>query len=466
MKKQVFKVLHHVFPRSLFALAITEIFILVAAYSIGLHIYTESSAIDTSYAIEFLIALLWAFLVITSMMTIGLYWRDNIQDKIGRLFRIIASFAIGFLMLSITLKFFYKKSDLNFDSDIFLVFTGLGFVGVLLVRSLFYAVVSQDFMKKKILVIGAGEKASQLLEPEMQDINFVGFIPFSDNFIKLPNERLLAHSIPLVDIAKNYDVDGIVVALDERRNKIPVEELIECKMNGIKILELSEFFEIHRKQLNINDLTPSSIIFSNGFRRAILRSKSKRFFDLVVSFLLLIIVLPIILVAVIAILIESKGNGPIIYRQARVGKDGKPFEVLKLRTMRVDAEKNGKAQWASKDDPRVTTVGRVLRKYRIDELPQLINVTRGEMSFVGPRPERPEFVEGFGEKIPFYQLRHRIKPGITGWAQICYPYGDSEKDAREKLQYDLFYIKNYSLLLDMNILLQTAHTVLWGRGAR
>ena len=466
MKRQVIKILHDLFPTSLFTLALIEILILVSAFSVGLSIYTETDPNTSFNTIEWLLPLLWAGMIVASMMVIGLYWRDNIREKLERLFRTVLGLAVGFLMICLSLYYLHNGFNLSFDSNVFVIATGVAFSGIFFVRYLFYEMIGQDFMKKRFLVIGAGKKALQLLDPALYEVSFIGFIPFSDSVIELPDSKLLMADVPIVDIAKNYDVDGILVAMDDRRKKFPVEDLIECKMNGIKVMELDEFFEMNRKYLNLSDLNPSSIIFSNGFRHAILKNKSKRLFDISVSLVLFLLALPMMLLASIIIWAESHFQGTIIYRQTRVGKDGKPFEVLKFRTMREDAEKDGEAQWASKNDSRATKTGRVLRKYRIDELPQLINVIRGDMSFVGPRPERPVFVKELAKNIPYYNLRHRIKPGITGWAQICYSYGDSEEDARSKLQYDLYYIKNYSLLLDLHILFQTAHIVLWGRGAR
>jgi sugar transferase (PEP-CTERM system associated) len=213
-------------------------------------------------------------------------------------------------------------------------------------------------------------------------------------------------------------------------------------------------------------LNPSWIIFGEGFRATQVERWLERGFDIVASLLLLLLAVPIMLVTTIAIMIEDGFRVPVLYRQRRVGQHGRVFDVLKFRSMRVDAEPEGEAQWAVQDDPRVTRVGGVIRKTRIDELPQLCNVLRGEMSFVGPRPERPEFVEQLEERIPYYRERHSVKPGITGWAQLCYPYGSSERDALEKLQYDLYYVKNRSLLFDLAILVQTVEVVLWGKGAR
>jgi exopolysaccharide biosynthesis polyprenyl glycosylphosphotransferase len=218
--------------------------------------------------------------------------------------------------------------------------------------------------------------------------------------------------------------------------------------------------------VKIDALQPTRMILLDGFSQAVLRSYSKRLSDLVASVVGLVLAAPVMLVAALAIYIESGGRGPIFYRQERVGRNGRVFQIIKFRSMRVDAEKLGVPQFAARNDPRVTAVGRFIRKTRIDELPQLFNVLKDEMSFVGPRPERPQFVEALSRKIPYYALRHRVNPGITGWAQISYPYGATEQDARAKLEYDLYYIKNYSLFLDLTIIFQTIQVILWGEGAR
>jgi len=217
--------------------------------------------------------------------------------------------------------------------------------------------------------------------------------------------------------------------------------------------------------LQLDALHTSTLIFSTGFSHAVLQSTSKRMFDIVISALILILASPIMLVTAVAIFLGSFGSDPVFYRQIRVGLDGLPYAVLKFRSMKTDAEKDG-AQYAKKKDSRVTRIGSFIRLTRIDELPQLFNVLKGDMSFVGPRPERPEFVEGYNKRISHYGLRHKVKPGITGWAQICYPYGETEEDTKHKLQYDLYYVKNYSLFLDFTIIFQTLQVVLFGKGAR
>jgi len=237
-------------------------------------------------------------------------------------------------------------------------------------------------------------------------------------------------------------------------------------MDGIQIVDVVGFFERQTGRINVDALNPSTMVFADGFIQAVLKSYVHRVFDLLISISVLIITLPIMLVAAILIWLESRCREPVLYRQTRVGRNGKLFRILKFRSMSVDAETSGGARWAVPGDTRITPVGGLLRNSRIDELPQLINVLKGEMSFVGPRPERPEFVDDLVNEIPFYDLRHRVNPGITGWAQICYPYGASREDAKDKLEYDLYYIKNYSLFLDLTILIQTAQVILWGKGAR
>jgi len=259
------------------------------------------------------------------------------------------------------------------------------------------------------------------------------------------------------------NVDRIIVALDERRGKFPIDELLSCRLKGIKVNDGVVFTEYLAGKLSIDSLYPSFLIFSNGFKSNTIFKKIKRWFDVFVSVACLTILFPVGLMIALAIKLDSEGS--IFYQQERVGEDGKIFRLLKFRSMRIDAEENGPL-WAEVNDQRVTQVGRVIRKLRLDEIPQMINVLKGEMSFVGPRPERPFFIEQLKNEIPFYSQRHAVKPGITGWAQICYPYGASKEDALEKLKYDLYYIKNLSPLLDLIIIFETVKVVLFSKGSR
>jgi sugar transferase (PEP-CTERM system associated) len=264
---------------------------------------------------------------------------------------------------------------------------------------------------------------------------------------------------------RGLDIDEIVVAMDDRRRNFPIAELLQCRLKGVDITDVVTFLERETGKVHLDVLNPSWLIFGEGFRRDTWRRIEERLFDVVSSSLLLIVTSPVLLLTTLAVWVDSGLRGPVFYRQVRVGYAGRNFEVIKFRSMRVDAEKNG-AIWATPGDNRVTRVGSVIRKLRIDELPQIVNVLKGDMSFVGPRPERPEFVARLAETIPYYSERHWVKPGITGWAQLCYPYGASERDAIEKLQYDLYYVKNHSLLFDIMVLAQTVEVVLLGKGAR
>jgi sugar transferase (PEP-CTERM system associated) len=255
----------------------------------------------------------------------------------------------------------------------------------------------------------------------------------------------------------------VVVATDERRG-MPVLQLLHCKLAGINVVDYLTFFERETRKVELEALQPSWLIFSDGFRQGKLIDAAKRAFDLAVSLALIVFTLPVILIAALAVWLED--GAPVLYRQERVGRDGRNFTLMKFRSMRVDAEAAGAPQWARNEDPRATRVGLVLRKFRIDELPQLLNVLAGDMSFVGPRPERPFFVEELAATIPFYRERHSVKPGITGWAQVNYPYGASLEDARHKLAYDLYYVKNRTLFLDFLILVQTVRVILFHEGAR
>jgi sugar transferase (PEP-CTERM system associated) len=268
----------------------------------------------------------------------------------------------------------------------------------------------------------------------------------------------------LVDHARADNVDEIVVAMDDRRQGFPVGELLACRFAGIAVVDLLGFLERETGKLKVDLVNPAWLIFSDGFEIRTRLRIATRVFDFISAALLIVLTSPIMLCVALAIVIDS--GRPIFYRQQRVGLRGSVFTLYKFRSMIVDAESDGKARWAGASDSRVTRIGGLLRKLRLDELPQLLNVLRGDMSIVGPRPERPEFVQTLAEKIPYYHERHSVKPGITGWAQLCYPYGSSDEDAMEKLQFDLYYIKYKSLIFDLMVLLQTAEVVLWGKGAR
>jgi len=336
------------------------------------------------------------------------------------------------------------------------------------VAAMISSLINEDIFRRKVLVYGCGVQAQSIgalrRRADQRGFRLMGFVRV-DEVVEVAQERLVTAHGSLLELARELEVDEIVMALDDRRRNFPLGELLECRLAGIEITELVTFLERETGKVRIDVLNPSWLIFGAGFRRDAMRRGSERIFDVIASTALLLAASPLILLTALAIVIESGPRAPIFYRQRRVGFRGSEFDVVKFRSMRVDAEKNG-AVWATDNDSRVTRVGAVIRKLRIDELPQILNVLKGDMSFVGPRPERPEFVKQLSETIPYYNERHWVKPGITGWAQLCYPYGASERDAIEKLQYDLYYVKNHSLLFDIMVLAQTAEVVLLGKGAR
>ncbi len=277
-------------------------------------------------------------------------------------------------------------------------------------------------------------------------------------------EPVVGDAALLPQLAEEYRADALVVALSERRGVFPVSEVLQCKMRGVEILDTPTFYERSHKKLLLEQINPSWFFFSGGFRRTALFVVIKRFLDIVLSLLGLVITLPFF--PIIALLIKVDSPGPLFFKQIRTGFNERTFVLYKFRTMRQDAELATGAVWSTENDPRITRIGVFLRTSRIDELPQFFNVLRGDMSFVGPRPERPEFVEKLKQVIPYYSKRHFVKPGLTGWAQVCYPYGASVEDAVEKLRYDLYYTKNLSAFLDLLIVLETIKVVLFGRGGR
>ncbi|MEW8206919.1 MAG: TIGR03013 family XrtA/PEP-CTERM system glycosyltransferase [Candidatus Thiodiazotropha taylori] len=294
----------------------------------------------------------------------------------------------------------------------------------------------------------------------------VAYVNLGDRIELIDKDRQIIKDQSLLEISNRLAVDEIVVAVDDRRKKLPNHELLECKIKGVRILDLLTFFEKELSIINIDLLYPSWMLYTDGYRQRALNRAIKKAFDMSVGIIIFVFAAPLMVLVTIASLIESAGRDPILYSQVRVGKNGKLFKVYKFRSMRTDAEADGVARWATKNDARITKLGGFLRKTRLDELPQIYNILNGDMSLVGPRPERPEFVMQLSNDIPYYPQRHWVKPGLTGWAQMLYPYGASEEDAKRKLEYDLYYVKNASTMLDFVILLQTIEVVLLGKGAQ
>ena len=342
--------------------------------------------------------------------------------------------------------------------------------GSALVRYALFRWDASALLKPRVLVLGTGSRVMTLAERARGNHNHivVGYVSLQssgNHYVPLPEVLPVTQGDSLVSVVERYGVNEVVIALRDRRGGVlPVQDLLKCRLKGIKVTELPTFFEREYQQVLLDSLNASWMVLGEGFRQGSFRTRAKRLFDLVVSSVLLVVALPILLIAALGIYWET--GLPILYRQDRIGFGGRKFSIYKLRSMHCGAEKDGTPRWAEEGDARITTVGRIIRKLRIDELPQIVNVLKGEMSFVGPRPERPYFVEQLEKRVPYYSMRHCVKPGITGWAQVRYTYGASVDDAVEKLQYDLYYVKNHSLFLDLVILMNTIEVVLWNRGAR
>src|SRR6266699_2886643 len=412
-------------------------------------------------------ALLYSLVMLSVMTAFGLY--GTALHKADREYqvRFLASYPAGALLMVIV---FYVIPASFLGRGILALSFLVSLILTVLARVVFFRIVGGDALKRRVLVLGSGSRAAEvegLLSRlgSRAGFHLVGFVLCGDEQPGRNKSKLLGDCNALRSLVAQHRIDEIVVGVRDRRNgHFPMCKLLECKLEGTGIVDVLTFFERETGYVQLNSLSASWMVFSEGFSKTGLQKFLKSSFDICVCGAMLVATLPIMLGAALAIWLET--GRPILYRQKRVGESGQVFEILKFRSMRTDAEKDGVARWAKKNDDRVTRVGKLLRLTRVDELPQLINVMRGDMSFVGPRPERPPFVHDLSRKVPFYASRHSVKPGITGWAQVRYPYGASVDDAVQKLQFDLYYVKNRSLFLDLVILFQTAQVVLFGKGAR
>ena len=323
-------------------------------------------------------------------------------------------------------------------------------------------------LRPRALVLGTGEQARTISEAvaARNSTRLVGYMAIEGGHSASHScdpEMVVPSQVDVADAARARRANEIVVALDDRRGTLPVQELLHCRIQGLRVVDAVSFLERETGRVDVDVMRPSWLIFSEGFTNNVVHDVAKRSFDVGVAVFGLVLAAPLFALLIPAIRLDSPG--PAFYTQKRVGLGARPFTLIKFRSMRNDAERSGRAQWASAGDPRITRLGRWLRRTRLDELPQLVNVLRGDMSFIGPRPERPEFVTDLAADVPYYNERHRIRPGLTGWAQVNYKYGSSMEDAREKLRYDLFYLKNRNLFLDFVILSQTLRIVVSGEGA-
>lgn len=348
----------------------------------------------------------------------------------------------------------------------------VGYAMLLVWRLFVHMLIDSEALRRNVVVLGAGHDARTFNDAmrrrsDRRGLAIVGFVPMAgDREHSLEPGRLLHSRTSLSRLCSRMHIGEIVIASDDRRKGLPVSDLLECRFRGIEVTQAATFVERECGRIPVELVEPSWWLYHHGFAGGSLRLAVKRVFDIVAGSLILLVATPVMLGCALAIRLEDGVGCSILFRQVRVGRLGETFRIMKFRSMREDAESDGVARWATRDDDRVTRTGQFLRKTRLDELPQLFNVLRGEMSLVGPRPERPEFVGDLARKIPYYGQRHVMRPGITGWAQMSYPYGASIDDAREKLKYDLYYIKNHSIAFDIAILLRTVEVVLFGKGAR
>jgi sugar transferase (PEP-CTERM system associated) len=416
--------------------------------------------------------------VVSAAFVISMYYFDLYDSSVLKSRREISTRLIQVLgtvcILLAILYYLYPPMELG--RGVFAI--GVSLVGIILLlwRRLFVAINNQSELAERALLLGDGPLAVPLMReiesrPELGLRIVSQFVLPNNGIIRANSESQTEGSPPFAAADEDlflavriFRVNRILVAFGDRRGKLPVEHLLALKSRGVRIQDGTDVYESITGKVPIESLRLGWLLFSPGFRVSRFFLICKRVASVLISILGLLFSLP--LLPFIALAIKLTSEGPILYRQKRVGRNGSIFECFKFRTMDADAEADSGPTWASDDDPRITSVGRFLRISRLDEIPQLWNVLKGNMSLVGPRPERPEFVEWLSREIPYYHLRHIVRPGITGWAQIRYGYGSSVKDAKEKLQYDLFYIKNMSQGLDLLILFDTIKTILWGRGAR
>ena len=455
----------HYIPKAVFLLGLLDFALLIAAGEFGwlLRLWQlESKAGPISERIPQLLS--FAVALQCAMVAVGCYGGEALQSLRFGLARLLVAVSLGVIFISVM---FFLLPELTLWRSNTVYSMGVAIFLLFVVRILFGRLFGGDAFKRRVLVLGAGARArriSVLAQRPGSSFLVVGHVAMGD-VQPVVASAIARDTVDLAEYVRTVRADEVVLALQERRNAMPVADLLRIRTTGVHVNEISTFLERETGRVDLRSVNPSWLIFSDGFtsgRR--LSAWSKRAIDIIVSGILLVPAGPVIALAAFVVKLDSKG--PAFFRQIRVGQYGVPFTIVKLRSMKLDAEAPGEAIWAEKDDPRITRVGRIVRKLRIDELPQAWMVLKGEMSFVGPRPERPEFVDDLAAQIPYYAERHVVKPGITGWAQINFPYGASLDDARQKLEYDLYYAKNYTPFLDLLTMLQTVRVLLWPEGAR
>ena len=412
-----------------------------------------------------LYAVLFGLVMLAINTVLGLYQRVSTRAVTETRARAVLSI---YLSIPIAYGLYALLPITTVNSDLVHLSAMSAVFGMLVTRIGASHMPAAKMLRRRILVFGTGQQAlavKRALDHSDPSAEIIGFFPGpNEDLPQVSSPMILKRERSLTDSARHLKADEIVVALSERRGgAMPLRELLDCKLQGVRVLDLASHFEQTLGQIRLDSLYAGWLIFGDGFRQGVFRTVIKRIFDIVCASILLVLALPVMVAAAVVIVVED--GFPLLYRQERVGVNGRLFNVIKFRSMRRDAEKDGKPIWAQAKDNRATRVGQLIRKLRIDELPQLFSVLKGDMSLVGPRPERPFFVDQLTKDIPFYAVRHSVKPGVTGWAQVRYHYGATVEDSAEKLQYDLYYVKNHSLFLDIVVLFETVGVVLTGKGA-
>ena len=471
-------------PSSLLVLGFFDTMMLFATVAAGLGVHvlmTDGTVVDIQASFQWQ-AISYATAIMTCLYIMGCYDRTFLLRPRFAILRMLASFALAALTLALT-TWAFPQAQMPGDAQA--VCMGLSLFTLSASRDILKRIADLPFWKSRVMILGTGEQARRIeeLERNHQAAGFLclGFVATDDDggcgggyggghgggcgggsAAERPDRVI--RTTDLVSTYKRLKADEIVLAGDARGDARLREMLLQARLKGLRVIDAETLMERELGQLTIDNAYPDWLLFSQKTCQSRMGRAGKRVFDIAASLTLLTLTAPLMALTAVAVWLEDRG--PILYRQERVGLNGTTFHVLKFRSMRIDAEKDGVARWAAVKDPRVTLVGSFIRKVRIDELPQVINVLRGEMSFVGPRPERPSIVADLAQEIESYSYRHIVKPGITGWAQVNYPYGASIEDAKQKLKFDLYYVKNHSILLDLIIMLQTVRVVLWPDGAR
>ena len=455
----------HYIPHAVLLLGFVDFVLLMLSADIAWNLRASQIGSATGPLAERVWALAsFAAVTLTAMVAVGCYSPEALRSMRFAAARLLVALGLAILALAV-IEFMLPGQ--TFWRSILLYAMALAALALFAGRLILGAILGTSAFRRRVLVLGAGPRAKRLLTLSKRPgsgFTIVGFVHMAEN---RPEVAMAVERPDIPDLSAHVASLGVievVLAMEERRNALPLKDLVRVKTAGVHVNEFSSFLERETGRVDLDTLNPSWLIFSDGFSsgRAI-SSVAKRIFDILASLLLLALTFPVILV--FALLVKLDSAGPAFFRQKRVGLYGQPFELVKLRSMRTDAERDG-SKWAEKNDPRITRIGGFIRKLRIDELPQVWTVLRGQMSFVGPRPEVPTFVADLDDKLPYYAERHMVKPGITGWAQINYPYGASIEDARHKLEFDLYYAKNYTPFLDLLIMLQTLRVIIWPEGAR